>query len=75
MEGKQLWYKSASILDENYHSLSIIPRVIDTATIVAQQSMRQYFDLSSEHYIIDPMVIGLWRPIHVLFIQVHSRGV
>ena len=40
---------SAFILDENYHALSIIPQVIDSATIVAQQSIRRYFDLSSEH--------------------------
>ena len=37
------------IFNENYHALSIIPRVINSATILAQQSSWWYSNLSSEH--------------------------
>ena len=37
-------------LDENYCALSISFGVFDSATIVPQRSIRQYFDLSSEHF-------------------------
>ena len=47
----------ASLLDENYRSLSIIPRVIDSAAIVVQQSKRD---------------ISIYRPSTNMYLYVSS---